>query len=615
MPEHTDDCDRIGRYQLRSRIGYGAQGVVYEALDPELDRVVAVKSLDPDPEISTDVMETAYGEARAAASLDHPSIATIYDFGVHGTRPYLVFQYVPGIGLEVFLDGRGALAEKDVWEIMQPVLQAMQHAHSVGVAHLDLKPHNIRVTPQGLPKILDFGLARFFACTQTAKGPPIGTPRYMSPEQFKNQKLGPYSDVFALSLMLFEMLVGAPAKDVENALLTDTEPYQCDVNLAPLMACEVSEAAIAVLRDGLAIDVQQRIPDAGALAERLRHAWEPAAERAPLDDRAVKFVIRRLKTRGDLPAFPKVVLDVNRMTAEGSVATIKEIANVVLRDNALSTRLLRLANSAFHTTRVKATRISDAISRLGFEQVRVAANGMGYFSAMTGAKCPLRLREVLLISFASGLVARHFALTLRIEKVEEAMLCGMLFNTGEHLVLHCLPEEHEEICALVGENGDDARLVASREVLGVDYALLGSAVAATWHLPDEIVTSIAMRSPDAPVVAQGDQSLLPRLATAANELCERAATCAPDMAAPVLEGIAHRHRASIGLDAGDLVGVVRSVAMKMHQFAPVLGINPNVSEYMLALAPWMSAADTEPETDSQSEQQPGRADRAADVEL
>ena len=585
MPEPASD--QIGRYRLQSRLGAGAQGLVYQAHDPELDRIVALKVLDPDPQMTSDVMDAAHSEARAAASLDHPSIASIFDFGVHETRPYLVFQYVPGIVLADFLEGRGAIAEHDVWAIMEPVLRAIEHAHSVGVAHLDLKPQNIVVSPDGVPKVLDFGLARFFTRDTSGKDNYAGTPRYMAPEHFKEQQLGPHTDVFALCLILFEMLTGQPANDVENWFNGNEKPFSTDVDLTPLSSNHVSEPAIEVLGQGFELDYKRRIPDAGVLVQRLAGAWSSELEPSPVDERAVQFVMRRLKKHGDLPAFPKVVLDVNRMTSERSVATITQIANVVLRDNALSTRLLRLANSAYHTTLVKATRISDAISRLGLEQVRVAANGMGYFGAMTGGKCPPRLRDVLLVSFASGLVARHFALKLGIEKIEEAMLCGMLYNTGEHLVIYCLPEEHEEICALLDGATDAARLKASREVLGVDYADLGCAVASTWHLPDEIVAAIGRHSIHLDNPSGEESTLLPQLAAAANELCERAANCDPEDAAVILGTIAGRYGSTLKMGAETMVEVVRSMAQKMHQFAPVLGINPDTSHYLKALEPWL----------------------------
>jgi serine/threonine protein kinase len=600
----ASDRDRIGRYLLRRRAGFGTQGIVYEAVDPELDRPVAIKLLDPDPQLSPDIMQAAHAEARAAARLDHPNIASIFDFGVHGARPYLVFQYVPGIGLETFLDGRGPVGEKDVWAIMEPVLHAIQHAHDAGIAHLDLKPHNIRVTPKGVPMVLDFGLARFYTRDSELCRSETGTPRYMSPEHIVGGELGPRADVFSLCLILYEILAGEPSRHVERWVQMGRVPMDEAIDLSPLAAHDVCGAALAVLRDGLAMDARSRIGGAGELHERLRTAWSPAPEQAPPGQHTVQFVIRRLKSRGDIPAFPRVVLDVNRMTSERSSATVSDLANVVLRDNALSTRLLRLANSAFHATRVKATRVSDAISRLGLEQVRVAANGMGYFGTMTGSRCLPRLREILLVSFASALVARHFALSLAIEKVEEAMLCGMLFNTGEHLVLHCLPEEHEEICAGIVGAGDVARLNASRDVLGVDYATLGAAVATTWHLPAEIVDAIGWRTADA-ATDDLDASLLPRIAAAANELCEGAASSSPGAAARFLDELAQRHDQVLHMSPEALSEVTRSMALKMRSFAPALGINPETSEYLCALARWL------PEAEGEQGQVPGPRRRSA----
>ena len=591
MAETKLEATRIGRYEVQARIGCGAQGTVFRAFDPMLEREVAVKVLEPSADAAQANVDLAHHEARAAAQLAHRNIARIFDLGVHCRRPYLVFEYIAGQGLNSLIAERGAMPQREAWALFRPIVAAIEHAHRHGIAHLDLKPHNIQLTAQGEPRVLDFGLARFFIRDGDDEQGQPGTVRYMSPEHFNEHALGPHTDVFALCLILVEMLCGQPAFLVNGWIQMGAMLFRRGVDLTPLVSRNVSDAAIAVIRDGVAIDHRERIADAGKLLRRLDNAWGGNNEHLRVERRAIDFVLRRLQRRGDLPAFPKVVLDVNRVTSEQSTASVKEISTVVLRDTALSARLLRLANSAFHATRVKATSVSDAIARLGLEQVRIAANSMGYFAALSGARSP-PLREALLAALTSGLVARHFARIANTQAIEEAMLCGMLFNTGEHLVIHCLVEEYEAICARAARPTHDARLIASREVLGVDYARLGGEVAAGWQLPDEIVAAIGYRALDKDAERDGQlsnevsASVLPQIAAASNEVCELAGFAAPVEAQDELASIAQHHHEWLGMTPIELNEVLSLAAAKMDRFAAVLGVDAHRSTYLCSLRQW-----------------------------
>lgn len=192
---------RVGRYEIIRPIGHGGFGSVYEAHDAALHRLVALKVLRP---TQTGSPESASEEGEAAARLAHPNIASLHDAGVlDGGAPYLVYELLHGETLESRL-GRGPIPPREALAIAAQVARALVHAHGAGVVHRDLKPANVFLTVDGDVKVLDFGLALLFG----REGPAGGTPAYMSPEQKHGEPEDARTDLYALGLMLREMLCG-----------------------------------------------------------------------------------------------------------------------------------------------------------------------------------------------------------------------------------------------------------------------------------------------------------------------------------------------------------------------------------------------------------------------
>lgn len=196
----------MGRFRVLERIGSGGMGVVHRAFDERLQRDVAVKEVAaPDP-------ERVLREAQAAARLNHPGIATLYELGRMGSSAMLVSELVPGATLAEARAG-GALADRDVAEIGLDLCDALAHAHAQGVIHRDVKPQNVIVCEDGgvgrRAKLMDFGIARLAgAPTLTRTGEVVGTLAYMAPEQSEGLPAGPEADVYSLALTLYECWAG-----------------------------------------------------------------------------------------------------------------------------------------------------------------------------------------------------------------------------------------------------------------------------------------------------------------------------------------------------------------------------------------------------------------------
>jgi serine/threonine-protein kinase len=258
-----------GRYVRRHRIATGGMGEVWLAHDEVLHRDVAVKYLKREYADDDAFHARFLQEARTAASLHHPGIATVFDFGESEAEeglPYLVMEYVDGRTLGQLL-AEGALDPERARNLILQAASALAEAHSRGLVHRDLKPGNLMVTADDVVKITDFGIARAAdgsALTET--GQLLGTPSYISPEQAEGLTATPASDVYALGVVLFECLTGE-------------RPYRGDTPVAialahlrepvPDLPHEVPAGLAAVTRQALAKDPAERYPHAGALAAAL----------------------------------------------------------------------------------------------------------------------------------------------------------------------------------------------------------------------------------------------------------------------------------------------------------------------------------------------------------
>ena len=201
---------KIGRYKVLGELGRGAMGVVYKANDPNLDRVVALKTiiLDKDADGRAEYQKRFMLEAKAAGKLNHPNIVTTFDFGEADGAAYLAMELLEGTDLRKRVQ-QGPIPALEAVEIACQVAEGLAYAHHRGVVHRDIKPGNIMLPDRGAAKIMDFGLARMrVADHKTSTGIVLGTPRYMSPEQITGQPVDHRSDIFSLGIVVWEMLTG-----------------------------------------------------------------------------------------------------------------------------------------------------------------------------------------------------------------------------------------------------------------------------------------------------------------------------------------------------------------------------------------------------------------------
>jgi serine/threonine protein kinase len=203
--------EQLGKYRIDSILGKGAMGVVYKAFDPYIERVVALKTIRKElfsDSQQADLISRFKNEAQAAGRLNHPNIVMVYDYGEDADSAYIAMEFVEGTPLNTLMtpDKPTALARVTAW--MGDLLLALEYAHSRGVVHRDIKPANLLITSSAQVKVSDFGIARIESSTLTQTGSMIGTPSYMSPEQFRGETADGRSDVFSTGVLLYQLLTG-----------------------------------------------------------------------------------------------------------------------------------------------------------------------------------------------------------------------------------------------------------------------------------------------------------------------------------------------------------------------------------------------------------------------
>ena len=207
------ETKRFGRYEILGELGRGAMGVVYKARDPQIDRLVALKTIPlrgQDPEAEQEFRRRFLNEAQAAGRLHHPGIVAVFDVGEDPEThdPYIVLEYVAGEALNRMLARERKLPLAKALQLTEEIAEALDYAHELGVVHRDIKPGNILVTQDGHPKIADFGIAKLNLANFTLPGRVLGTPAYMAPEQLCGEGSDGRSDLFSLGVILYAMVTG-----------------------------------------------------------------------------------------------------------------------------------------------------------------------------------------------------------------------------------------------------------------------------------------------------------------------------------------------------------------------------------------------------------------------
>ncbi|MEM8683546.1 MAG: HDOD domain-containing protein [Pseudomonadota bacterium] len=598
------EANRFGRFHVQSELGKGSQGVVYLAYDPALKRRVAIKVLTSvDEAVSSGDAENKLREGEISGKLNHPNIVTVFDAGDSDIGPYLVFEFVEGETMSKILKARGPYSIRDAVPLIRSILDALSVAHRSLVVHLDLSPRNILIAQDGKPRIMDFGLSQYVHKIPRRRDYAVGTLRYMAPEHFVGEDLGPHTDVFALGSTFLEMVTGHRAMQGDS--FTDIRQKIVDAkpDYAHLAELEGGPLFEKFLRRALARKAEDRYANgADMLAAFETFVREADMESAVVENVAqhstIEYLLRRMRRKKEFPTVSRTLSDINRLTSSESDAPADKLANVILRDFALTSKLLKLVNSSFYGTRGgKITNVSQAVVLLGLEQVRMTANSLTFFGHMKSSDS--LLKDAMARSFLSGLIARHLAKQQQLPEAEEAFITGMFQSLGENLVIYYFRDEYDEMQE-IARNESVSLAQAAQTVLGVNFGDIGSAVAATWQLPKALIFAIQgvpggeLPDPETP------EEQLRDIAVFANQLCLIGADNRGTRD-EMLSDLLIRFAASVNADQAYCMKLIAASLEKLRQYAPIFELNVDNSDFCRGVAAWVGGHDDAANDDSAEE--------------
>ena len=270
----------LGRYQIQGVLGKGAMGLVYDGLDPGLNRRVAIKTIlvkQLDEETASMYSKRFEREVRAVARLNHRNIVQVYDFGSEGDVAYIVMEYIKGKELKDYFDAGQRYDIKTAFRLMTELLDALEFAHDAGIIHRDIKPANLMIDAEGHAKLTDFGVARVVdpdaapgEATQT--GAVVGTPAYMSPEQVQGEPIDRRTDIFSAGIIFYQFLTGQKPFDGTGWALA--KKIIQDEPVRPSKLVQVPPEIDRVIARALAKKPEDRYQSARSFAESLKRVLE-----------------------------------------------------------------------------------------------------------------------------------------------------------------------------------------------------------------------------------------------------------------------------------------------------------------------------------------------------
>lgn len=544
---------QLGRFRLERMLGQGAQASVWLAHDARLEREVAVKLMAPGADAGA--VSQWLHEARAVSRLTHPHLVPVFEADEHDGTPYLVFEYVAGPTLAQRLRADGAMAPRDAVTMLAGVLDALRLAHEQGIVHRDLKPSNILIDAQGRARVMDFGIAARIADPHERRI--YGTPGYMSPEAARGLPPTPAMDVFAAGVVLAEMLSGRPLLRERDAMRAVERVVREDLPLPDPLSDPADDVLRAIVQRAIQRDPARRFTDVAEMQHALAQWLQPpvSASVDPDASGTLEFLLRRMRLKSDFPALSDSVARIQRLTRSDK-ENLSNLADEILKDVALTNKLLRMVNSAHYFSAGPVTTVSRAVALVGFTAIRNMALTLVLLDHMHDKGHARQLKEEFLRALMAGTLAAELSPLQRDD--EEAFLSAMFQNLGRLLTEFYFPEEALQIRALTRPAAGTPQALAPPDpdsaavrVLGISLEDLGLGVAKAWGLPDSLQKSMRRpREPAAALAAPRGPERMRWLGQAANEVADALL----DSAEPAVRiaDIAQRHARALDLVPGAL---------------------------------------------------------------
>jgi serine/threonine protein kinase len=598
-PTGLKPSNTLGRFELRRQLGQGSQSTVWLAYDPRLEREVAIKVLRSTAGADEQAVKQWLQEARSVGRVKHPSIVPVYEADIQDQHTYLVFEYVAGDTLAQLLARKGVLPAREAVALMMDVLDALAVAHAEGVIHRDIKPSNIVVDSSGRARVMDFGIAA--RKRSNANGAPVqlgGTVGYFAPEAIDGAQPVPSMDLFACGLVLAELLMGKPlvqGADMSRALYRAAHEQ---LTLPQGLAADVDDGLRAIVNRALQHDPQQRFTDARTFFDALSEWRQPADGTGPSSTSGgtLDFLMRRMRHKSDFPALSESVMRIQAM-ATSETESVSSVTNQILKDVALTNKLLRVVNSAHYARSGSISTVSRAVTLVGFNGIRNMALSLVLLEHMQDKGHAAQLRDEFVRALLAGTIGAE--LCSGDKDAEEAFIGAMFQNMGRLLTQFYFPEEAQQVRSLMRSGKPPlSEVTASVRVLGMSFEELGIGIARAWGLPDSIQKCMkhpAGGVPNSPCVDSAER--MRWVATASNEMADVLLAYEADASVPHIEQVGRKFARALGSSDRSMATAVERAKTKLVEMATAMEIRvtPGSAAHKL-----LSALQPEPAAEAQA---------------
>lgn len=567
--------EQIGRFTPIKKLGRGAQGVVYLARDTELDREVAIKTLTRKQQANANLLN----EAKNVSKLNHKNIVSLYEIGVHEGASYLVYQYIKGISLKQQLKSGQPVPKIKAVKLIVQLLEGIDYAHEKGILHRDLNPSNILVDEEQTPKVLDFGISQSIGADTTSDV--SGTANYLAPELLSNGNMGPPADLFSIGLILYEMLTGRMVFKGENPMAVMYQVINENILPPSMYNKDIDPTLDQIIMHALEREPEKRFKSArkmlNALDEYLKsfESDTESEEKSDAKSGTLEFLLRRMQRKQDFPAISRHITEINQKASQSSISSATELSNVILKDYALTTKLLRLVNSSFYGQfGGEITTVSRAIIILGYEQVRTAALSIILFEHLNNEKQANDMKMTAYSALMGGVIAREQAKKLKLnleEDIESAFIASMFHLLGKLLSIYYFPEEYQEINHLINGQGLDEGK-AAKSVLGLPFPEIGKGIAREWKLPGVIIDSMDKMPAGQVKAAKSKDEIIRQLSSFSNELCA-IGQMEPQAAEKAKKELSERYEEALKIDKDQIENLISTSQTEVREFTRALNID------------------------------------------
>ena len=254
-----------GRYEILEAIGFGGMAVVYKARCHRLNRLVAIKILKDELSKDEEFRNRFHAESQAVAKLNHPNIMSVHDVSTHEGTDYIVMELIDGITLKQYMEKKGTLNWKETLHFAMQIAKALEHAHSQGIVHRDIKPHNVMVLKNGSAKVTDFGIARLMSQSNTLTKEALGSVHYISPEQAKGGRVDNRSALYSLGVVMYEMMTGRAPYDGDSPVAVAIQHINGGATMPSVLNPNITGGLEQIIMKCMATDPSQRYNSATAL--------------------------------------------------------------------------------------------------------------------------------------------------------------------------------------------------------------------------------------------------------------------------------------------------------------------------------------------------------------